>query len=86
MKKIKLGVKAKDKITGFEGIVIAKTEWLTGCDQYVLKARAKKGQLPLDGQWFDEGELEITGEGIHAKEVKSEDDPGGPKKNDTRRC
>ena len=63
---IKLGVKAKDKITGYEGIVIAKAKWLTGCDQYVLKGKAKKGELPEDGQWFDEGMLEIIGEGIHA--------------------
>ena len=85
MSNIKLGVKAKDKVTGFEGIVIAKTEWLTGCDQYVLKQKAKEGVLPDDGQWFDEGMLVVIGEGIHAKEVKSKR-PGGPKHHDTRKC
>ena len=85
MEKIKLGVEARDKVTGFEGIVIARTEWMTGCDQYVLKMKVKKGAIPDDGQWFDEGTLEIIGSGIHSKDVKSKED-GGPKRNDTRKC
>lgn len=28
------GKKVKDKITGFEGIVVAKCIYLTGCNQY----------------------------------------------------
>lgn len=62
---IKLGVKAKDRITGFEGIVIAKVVYLNGCIQYCLKPPlSKKGEL-REGEYFDEGELKVTGEGLN---------------------
>jgi len=35
---IPLGKKAKDKITGFVGIIIGRAQYLTGCDQYALVA------------------------------------------------
>lgn len=38
--KHKLGLKAKDKITGFEGIITARCEYLTGCNQYCLTPQA----------------------------------------------
>lgn len=31
-----LGDRAKDIITGFTGIVVGHTRWLTGCDTYTL--------------------------------------------------
>ncbi len=79
MRKLELGVKAKDKITGFEGIVIGKTEWLTGCDQVILKAPVKKDGTVSSGEWVDVGVAEVTGDGILPKEVQDEK-PGGPRK------
>ena len=32
----KLGIKAKDSITGFQGVITGKVSYLTGCDQYLL--------------------------------------------------
>ena len=69
---IKLGQKAKDKITGFEGIIIGKCEYLTGCAQYGLTPKAKEGEKPLSTEWFDEGRIEIIGNGINAENVLSE--------------
>ena len=64
-----LGKIAKDKITGFEGIVTSKHIYLTGCAQYGLqKAVDKEGNIP-EVKFFDEGRLEIVGEFITAKEV-----------------
>ena len=77
MKTIKLGVKAKDKVTGFTGIVIAKSQWLTGCDTYGLKPKSVKNQIE-DAQWFDEGQIEIIGKGVPIKEIKSKKN-GGPR-------
>lgn len=34
---ITLGCKAKDKITGFTGIVIAMTSWLNGCQRVTIQ-------------------------------------------------
>lgn len=77
MNEIKLGKQAKDKITNFEGIIIAKCEYLFGCNQWGLAPQVfdKEKGKPGETQWFDEGRIEIIGEGITAKEV-SVKDPG----------
>jgi len=36
MFKHKLGIIAKDKITGFEGMVTSRVEFLTGCNRYCI--------------------------------------------------
>ena len=76
---LKLGVEAQDKVTGFKGIVIGFSQWLTGCDQVLLKPKVdKEGQL-VDGQWFDEGEIVVIGKGLTKKDVKSKIN-GGPRR------
>lgn len=68
-----LGKKVKDKITDFEGIATSKHIYLTGCNQFGVQPKVnKEGNVP-DVRFFDEGRLEIIGEGISAEEVKSED-------------
>lgn len=57
---IKLGDKVKDSITGFEGVVVARIEYLNGCIQFeVLPAGLKDGQ-PLKAHWIDEQRLTKT--------------------------
>lgn len=74
---IELGRKGKDKITGFEGIIMARHQYLTGCDQYtIVPAKNKNGGLD-DAYQFDEGRIEITGEGIAPNNVQTET-KGGP--------
>lgn len=73
---IDLGKKAKDKITGFEGIITGRAQYLYGCDQYLVTPPAKDG-AKIEAYWFDEGRLEVTGQGVQAEEVQS-DKPGGP--------
>lgn len=41
---IELGDKVKDLISGYEGIVTAKVEFLNGCIQYMVAPILKKGQ------------------------------------------
>lgn len=57
---MELGVKAKDKITGFTGIVTGKASYLTGCDQYLVQPKCKEDGEMTDGRWFDEQRLEIV--------------------------
>ena len=77
MFKHELGKQAKDKITGFEGILVGRAEHLFGCNTYGIapqvydKEKGKRG----DTEWFDEGRIQIIGEGITAEEV-STDKPG----------
>jgi len=70
-----LGKEGKDKVTGFTGILTAKVEYLYGCNQYCLSPKAKDGEIK-DGQFFDEGRIEIIGNGIIPEEVQTEK-PGG---------
>jgi hypothetical protein len=74
---IELGKKGKDKITGFEGIITGRAQYLYGCDQYGITPAVDKEGKTKDTQWFDEGRIEIIGMGITAQAVKA-DKPGGP--------
>lgn len=71
----KLGSKAKDKVTGFDGILIGRAEYLTGCAQYGIAPPAKDGKIE-QAQWFDETRIEIIGEGVSIDVSSSA--PGGP--------
>jgi hypothetical protein len=75
-----LGKEAKDKVTGFEGIIIGKITYLYGCNQYGISPKAKDGKV-LDTNWFDEGRIEIIGNGIKPEEVRVEKNGG-----DNRDC
>ncbi len=63
-----LGKKARDKITGFEGIITARITYLYGCDQYGISPKAVDGKVG-DTCYFDEGRVEIIGDGVTAREV-----------------
>lgn len=54
-----LGMKTKDKVTAFKGIVTAISFDLYGCVQAVITPEIDKdGNIP-GGQWFDVNRLEI---------------------------
>jgi hypothetical protein len=79
---IGLGKKARDKITGFEGIVIGRIQYLTGCDQYGIVPPMKDGK-PSSAEWFDEGRIEVIGEGITPESVQAPQ-RGGPNRDAPR--
>ena len=72
MSKLKLGQEAKDKITGFQGIITGQATYLTGCDQYALQPKCDKPGTYPDANWFDEGRIELIGEGLNKEDVKGE--------------
>lgn len=64
MRKFRLGEILKDKITGFKGVAMARTEYFTGCTHYGLAAqKLGKSGTPEDWQWFDEIRLMRTKKG-----------------------
>lgn len=81
---IKLGDKLRDRLTGFEGIAVARIEYLNGCVQYELAPAA----LKEDGgrhkaEWFDVQRLE----GVRNERFKPSTalaSVGGPTRDDTR--
>jgi hypothetical protein len=59
--KVELGDKAKDTVTGFEGICVARTEWLNGCWRITLQSdKLNKDGQPQEGVTFDEPQLVVT--------------------------
>ena len=77
---IKLGAKVRDKITGFGGVAIARTEWLYGCIRYAVKSQSMKDEKPIAEEWFDEPQLVVLQMGM---EAKATDRPGGPRPKET---
>jgi len=62
---INLGDKARDLVTGFEGICIARTKWLNGCVRCSLQSRGldKEGKIGSQ-EVFDEPQLELIKSGV----------------------
>ncbi len=55
-----LGLKAKDRITGFEGVITSVSFDVPGCVMAVISPRSDKpGNLP-EGKWFDVNRLEVS--------------------------
>lgn len=60
---IELGCLARDVVTGFEGIVIAHTEFLDGNEFWALEPRSGKGPRQ-ESSGFPAGRVERIGDGI----------------------
>lgn len=72
------GDKVKDKITGFSGIIIARTHWFTGCNHYLVEAT----KLQKDGErtesHFDESRLLVIKKAAIDLGKTTRDPPSGP--------
>ncbi len=51
---VELGVKVKDTITGFEGTVTARCQYMNGCVQYEITPTTLKEGVPQKEIWLDE--------------------------------
>lgn len=58
--KIELGSTVIDKITGYKGTVIGRTEWLYGCRRYTLQAKEIKDGKPVGSISIDEDAAEVV--------------------------
>jgi len=64
-----MGKNCKDKITGFKGVATSEHRYLTGCTQYALQPEIDKdGKVP-EREFFDEGRLEVIGDGFNPEQV-----------------
>ena len=55
---IVLGKEYTDSITGFKGVAMARTEFLTGCVQVLLQPKALKSGAIQAAEWFDEQRID----------------------------
>ena len=76
--KHELGKVAKDQITGFQGIITGRAQYLTGCNTYGLLPQKlnKEGKIQ-EADWFDEVRIKIVKDGpLHSNNESR--DTGGP--------
>ena len=71
MKTIKLGQKVTDSITGYEGVAVARTMWLNGCERIAVQGPLDKDGMPPEEKWFDITQLEKPSK-------KKKEGSGGP--------
>ena len=83
---VKLGQKVKDVVTGFEGIVTSRCEYMNGCVQLSVapKVNPKEKWVKPKEKWFDESQLRVLVKKpifkLSRNHGKSED-PGGGMRN-----
>ena len=77
MTKINLGDKVKCTITGFVGIAVARTEWITGCSRITIQPECKRGKTSEleEAITLDEPTLKVL-KRLNVK--KEKEDIGGP--------
>ena len=57
--KFNLGDFVEDIITGYKGIIVCRTQYLTGCRKYGI---ASLGSKPDDWTWMDEIQIKLLEE------------------------
>lgn len=75
---VPLGVKAKDRITGFQGICTGRAEWLYSCTRVLIQPQElnPKTRQPVEAMWFEEGSVDVLE--AEKKEEVIERKTGGP--------
>lgn len=73
---VELGDKVKDTVSGFEGIAIARTEWLHGCTRVTVQPdKVDKDGKVRETHTFDEPQLVV----LKPKKIATgRRDTGGP--------
>ena len=56
-----LGMKVRDKVSGFHGVVSSVAFDLYGCVQVVIDPPVDKDGTRRDGHWFDVSRITVTG-------------------------
>ena len=57
--KHEMGSKVKEVVTGFEGIITGRTEYITGCRQYLVTSQECKAGKTAQSIWYDEDRLVV---------------------------
>jgi hypothetical protein len=86
---IQLGDRVRDRISGFEGVVIGITEWLYNCRRPIVQpSTVGSDGKPIETQSFDEPQLEVLESAAFEAHKTGEIAPaktGGPRMTPARR-
>ncbi len=81
MDTIKIGDTARDSVTGFEGMVVALTQWLHGCTRVTLQPQKLHDGKPIEAITFDLPQLVL----VRAKDHQPLRKTGGPRPEPSRK-
>jgi hypothetical protein len=58
---VQLGDLARDRLTGFQGVVVGITSWINSCRHVGIKPQTldKNGE-PRECKWFDEPQVDVV--------------------------
>ena len=54
-----MGLNATDTLTGFSGMITGHSDYITGCDQFLLQPPTQENGEYVEGRWFDEQRLQV---------------------------
>lgn len=76
--RVELGDLARDRITGFEGIVTAQTRYIDNCDRFTLQPRGKNaGGQTIMAQSFDISNVQLLQKAVVKPQPQAQQ-TGGP--------
>jgi len=82
--RIGLGRRVKDSITGYEGVTVARTSWLYGCERITIQGDLdKNGKIP-DTVTIDEEQLIVVESKKKPNGHFGTEQPAGSRENPTR--
>ena len=81
---VKLGSKVRDMINGFEGVAVARADYLYGCVRVLVEPQTLRDGNPIDAQWWDEQRLEVLQELPIPVSPASGATAGGPQRDPAR--
>lgn len=58
--KLELGMAGEDIVTGFKGIITARSQYLNGCIRYQIENKPKKQGEESKEYWYDEDRIKVT--------------------------
>lgn len=76
MNKVNLGDEVIDTVSGFKGVAVAITEWLTGCARVTVQPKVDKDGKLSASEAFDEPMLKVTKKAVNKKVATAK---GGPR-------
>jgi hypothetical protein len=77
---IEMGMQVRDKITGFQGIVVGQSRWLSGSHRFTVQPTELKDGKIAEAETLDEGRLTVMQAvtALTVPKATQSDRPGGP--------
>jgi hypothetical protein len=57
---MQLGDVVRDRVSGFQGVAVCRSEWLNGCVRWSVQPQALHEGKPIESQYIDEEQLEVV--------------------------